>query len=71
MGIILEEDARRGRVIVSGFTEGSAAEKSAKVCAMSSYGTRLMPMLSVQPDSTLNWFRAKGDLNVEPQVLFS
>ena len=31
MGVIVEEDAQRGRVIVSGFQEGSPAEKRAKV----------------------------------------
>ena len=31
MGVVLEEDARRGRVVVGGFIEGSVAEKRAKV----------------------------------------
>ncbi len=33
MGVVLEEDARRGRVVVGGFLEGSVAEKRAKVAA--------------------------------------
>lgn len=31
MGVVLEEDVRRGRVVVGGFIEGSVAEKRAKV----------------------------------------
>ena len=31
VGVVFEEDARRGRVVVAGFVEGSPADKRAKV----------------------------------------
>ncbi|CAL8462452.1 g1985 [Coccomyxa elongata] len=34
MGVVLEEDARRGRIAVSGFVEGSVAEKRHKVAKL-------------------------------------
>ena len=34
MGVVLEEDARRGRIAVGGFVEGSVAEKRHKVCRL-------------------------------------
>ncbi len=34
MGVVLEEDARRGRIAVGGFVEGSVAEKRHKVCCL-------------------------------------
>lgn len=48
MGIILEEDARRGRIVVSGFTEGSPAEKAAKVLRSST----LAPFIKYDVGST-------------------
>lgn len=34
MGVVLEEDVRRGHIVVSGFVEGSVAEKGAKVLSL-------------------------------------
>ncbi|EIE24020.1 hypothetical protein COCSUDRAFT_5564, partial [Coccomyxa subellipsoidea C-169] len=65
MGVVLEEDTRRGRVVVGGFLEGSVAEKRAKVAKLN----RVLEDSSVMAGDVLRGFTCTNFV-YQTQALF-